>query len=208
MLLWTVCRLKKKVVNWTEEVRGTSPLTHTEFSLNRGQTGMWRCFVQQSQSCHFHPISSSYSSLPIQREKKSPPLPSFSSSLSCLEFCTFPQISPFFHQPHFSCLNSPSLQNFLFFLSLAPAARRLSLSFTPSQYCPTSSVIYEPQEAFVPLKAVMSCFSIQRWKKYPDVLFKIVKVLKLKYILLSVILMFSFVGFFSKVSLSIIKCTE
>lgn len=186
MLLWAVCRLKKSSkLDRTSERHQSS---HTYWAViepwpNRYVALFCPTVTVLSLSLYFFLLF-----LITHTEKKRRnllrclllfPLPfgvwNFALSLNYLLF---------FHQPHFSCLNSLSLQNFLFSLSLAPAAWRLSLSFTPSQYCPTNSVIYEPQEAFVPLKAVMSCFSIQRWKKYPDVLLKIVKVLKLKYFFL------------------------
>lgn len=49
--LWTVCMLNKCSIR-QKIVRGTSPLTHTQSSLNRGQKGMWHSVVQQS--CHSH----------------------------------------------------------------------------------------------------------------------------------------------------------
>lgn len=142
----------KQLVDYTEQVRGTGLLTHTESSLNRGQTGMWRFVVQRSQFCHSHSISPSY--FPPDRKSRNPLrclLLLFAVWIFALSLRNLLSFTKFFLS------DCPSLQHFLIFHSLVPADCRLSLSFHPPQHCLTRSVIYEPQGTFLPLSATVSC---------------------------------------------------
>lgn len=141
-------------------MRGTRPLTHTESSLNRGQTGIWCLVVQQWQTCHSLSISPSYSPLSIQSRKK-PLLCSFLLPFAVWNFALSLNYLPF-SPTSFFLSNNPSLQNFCHFPFTGPWCLLSVFVIHSSSVLPDLLCDILASRGFVPLSAATSCIALSQ----------------------------------------------